>query len=138
MDFDIGDIILAVVALWAAYRVGQLSVILPLARMVKEEIEDGTLPADFLDDVSEETAEEVLRLERVDAQYFAYADSSGKFLAQGTDFLSVFQSIKDRFPGQSFRVNRTQTGFSEEEVGSMVQSIFKVFGDKDADNKSRQ
>jgi hypothetical protein len=138
MDFNIGDIILAVAALWAAYRAGQLSVILPLARIVKEEIEDGTLPANFLDDLSEETSEEVLRLERVDAQYFAYADSSGKFLAQGQDFLSVFQSIKDRFPGQRFRVNRTQTGFSEEEVGSMVQSIFKVFGDKDADNKSRQ
>jgi hypothetical protein len=138
MEFSIGDIVLAMAALWAAYRVGQLSIILPLARMVKEEIEDGTLPANFLDDTSEETAEEVLRFERVGAQYFAYADSTGKFLAQGTDFLTVFQSIKDRFPGQSFRVSRKQDGFSEEEVGSMVQSIFQVFGDKDADSKVRQ
>ena len=137
MEFSIGDIVLAVAALWAAYRVGQLSIILPLARMVKEEIKDGTLPANFLEDDGEEL-EEVLRFERVGAQYFAYADSTGKFLAQGTDFLTVFQSIKDRFPGQSFRVSRKQEGFSDEEVGSMVQSIFQVFGDKDADSKVRQ
>lgn len=138
MDFSIGDIILAVAALWLAYRVGQLSVILPLARLVKDEIEDGTLPADFLDDHSEDTLEEVLRLERVDTQYFAYADSTGQFLAQGQDFPSVFQAIKDRCPGQKFRVNRTQQGFSDEEVGSMVHSIFQVFGDKNADSKAGQ
>jgi hypothetical protein len=137
MEVSIGDIVLAAAALWAAYRVGQLSIILPLARMVKEEIEDGTLPANFLDEDSEQS-EEVLRFERVDSQYFAYADGSGKFLAQGKDFLSVFQAIKDRCPGQSFRVSRTQAGFSDEEVSSMVQGIFQVFGDKDADNKVRQ
>ena len=139
MEFSIGDIILAVAALWAAYKAGQLSIILPVARMVRKEIEDGTLDPSFLEDnVEPAQTEELLRFERVSGCYYAYAESSGQFLAQGRDFPSLFETIKDRFPGQNFRVNKLQTNLSDEEVGTMVQSIFKVFGDKNADNKSRQ
>jgi hypothetical protein len=140
MDFSIGDIILAVAALWLAYKAGQLSIILPVTRLIKKEIDNGTLDADFLDDDADDITvnEELLRFERVSGCYYAYAESSGQFLAQGQDFLSLFESIKDRFPGQNFRVNKQQTELSDEEVGSMVQSIFTVFGDKNADNKSRQ
>ena len=141
MELSIGDIILAVAALWAAYKAGQLSIILPVTRMIKKDIEDGKLDPSFLEDDREEQAqaEELLRFERVSGSYFAYAESSGQFLAQGPDFLTVFETIKARFPGQNFRVNKLQTDLSEEEVGCMVQSIFKVFGDKnDNNNKARQ
>jgi hypothetical protein len=140
MEVSIGDIILAVAALWAAYKAGQLSIILPVTRMIKKEIEDGTLDPSFLeDDVEPADAEELLRFERVSGQYYAYAESSGKFLAQGPNFMALFQTIKDRFPGQNFRVNKLQAELSDEEVGTMVQSIFKVFGDKDdSTSKSRQ
>jgi hypothetical protein len=133
MEVSIGDIILAVAALWAAYKAGQLSIILPVTRMIKKEIEDGTLDPSFLEDAAEpaEAAEELLRFERVSGQYYAYSANSGQFLAQGANFMTLFESIKARFPGQNFRVNKVQAELSDEEVGTMVQSIFKVFGDKD-------
>ena len=137
---ELGDVILAVAALWGAYRVGQLSIVLPMSRLVKEAIEDGRLDPKILeDDEQDAELDEVLRFERVGQQYFAYAVSTGHFLAQGPDFLSLFQTIKDRFPGKSFRVNKKQEDFTEEEVGSMIQGIFQVFGDKDDNNsKARQ
>lgn len=128
---DIWDIVAGVAALYGAYKIGQLSVILPIARLVHSEVEAGRLKLDDLDTESDtEVSETLLRFEQHSGVYYAYAEQDGQFLAQGPDFLTVFRSIKERFPGKDFRVNKIQKELSDAEVTAMIRSIFEVFGEK--------
>lgn len=81
---------------------------------------------DSVDDDPIKSTETLLNVERVSNVYYAYS-STGEFLAQGSDFRTMFQTIKDRFPNRSFRIGKYQPNLSEEEVGKLVTSVFEVF-----------
>lgn len=91
--------------------------------------------AKLMDDM-ENDRETVIDVEREQGQYYAYA-TTGEFLAQGQDFRSMFETIKNRFPGRSFRINKYNAKLTEEETGRMVSAIFETFGDK-AEDQSNQ
>lgn len=78
--------------------------------------------------------EEIITVERHHDQYLAYGHSLG-FLAQGASFRDMFQVIKQRFPGKSFRIKNSQAEFTEEEAGQMLRAVFDVFGENN-DRKS--
>jgi hypothetical protein len=80
--------------------------------------------------------ETLLSIDRVEGMYYAY-EKDGKFLAQGTDFRTMFQTIKDRFPQRSFRIDKYQANLTEEEAGRLVKSVFEVFAE-DSSEKSKQ
>lgn len=68
----------------------------------------------------------LLSIERVSGVYYAYG-TDGEFLAQGPDFRTMFQTIKDRFPNRDFRLNKYQPNLTEEETIKLVKSVFEVF-----------
>ena len=132
------------VAFYAVFKLGQWSVILPMRNLLKKvearhDIDIEKLLIDVvndLEDIEQQTklSERAVNVERVDGQYFAYA-VDGEFLAQGADFRTMFETIKQRFPNMNFRVQKLNTTLSDEESQRMVTSIFEVFGDKN-DKKS--
>lgn len=125
------------IGLWIAFRMGQISVLMLLKQEVRERILAGRTSDSAVRDVLaiEEPSEEcVFAVEKHQGHYYAFAES-GEFLAQGTDFRSMFGSIKQRFPNRRFRVNRMQAELTDEEAGRMVQAIFETFGDRN-DTKS--
>lgn len=69
----------------------------------------------------------VINIECEQNQYYAYT-VDGKFLAQGEDFTVMFNGIKDRFPGQSFRINKELPNLSKEEMTKLIKALFEVFG----------
>lgn len=136
--------LIQVALFYLVFKLGQWSVLLPmrlalekLARekgidlqrvfeelkqdIAKEEDEAETTP------VQKHTAEEEMNIERVEGIYYAYG-ADGRFLAQGTDFRTMFENIKNRFPGQNFRIRDYQAQFTEEEAGRLLKSVFEVFG----------
>ncbi len=127
---DIWNYVILVVALYLAYKLGQASILAQLKEDLRRRIITGEITAsetvrDVLDLPPEECRFDV---ERHGEQYFAYAEG-GEFLAQGNDFRSMFQNIKQRFPGRNFRINRLQSELTEEESQRMVHAVFDVFGD---------
>lgn len=118
---DITTIVIITVALIVGYKIGQWSILAQLVNEVK-----GVSKA--LEEAIED--QELIRIERVNDHYYAYG-AEDRFLAQGSDFTSMFSIIKDRFPGQDFRIDKTQLNFTTEEHSRMVESIFEVFGKKE-------
>jgi hypothetical protein len=126
---DILDYIVIGVLLWAAFRLGQASILTILKEEIRNRIINGEISVD-----TESRA--ILKIpknechfdvERVNGHYYAYAQD-GEFLAQGSDFRSMFQTIKQRFPGRNFRINKLQTELTEEEQTRMVTAIMETFG----------
>jgi hypothetical protein len=130
------ELVLWAAVIWAAYRIGQLSILWPIQRVLtRVAAEQGQTLDQLLADVGEpsrdsnQNKETPLVIERVGSKYYVYEDQ-GQFLAQGEDFDQLFSDIRDRFPNRNFRVPSTPQGFSAEEAGRMTDSIFRVFGEK--------
>ena len=142
--FNWFTVIVQVVALYAMFKLGQWSIILPMRSLIKKLEKRHNIDiekilndvANDLDEIEQQTklSERAVNVERVGAQYFAYS-GEGEFLAQGADFRTMFETIKQRFPNMNFRVEKTYTTLTDEESQRMVASIFEVFGDKN-DKKS--
>ncbi len=119
---------------WFCFTLGKTSILIRLKDDIRERIVQGDLKvSDQLREALDVPAEEChFNVERHQGQYYAFADS-GEFLAQGTDFRTMFESIKQRFPNRNFRIQRMQTELTEEETNRMVRAIFETFGDKKHD-----
>ena len=114
---DIWELVSLVALAWACYKAGQWSVILPIARGIQREIDEGRLTLE--DEDSEE--ERKVRIERHGNQYFAYA-LDGDFLAQGQSFNELFERFHARFPTQSFRIQKN-TDLSDQERSQMIKAL---------------
>lgn len=114
---DIWELVSLVALAYACYKAGQWSVILPIARGIQREIDEGRLTLE--DEDSEE--ERKVRIERHNDQYYAYA-LDGDFLAQGATFNELFERFHARFPTQSFRIQKN-TDLSDNERGQMIQAL---------------
>lgn len=145
MDNVLG-ILLQIFIVYAAFKLGQWSILLPtklaLDRLARQKGIDITqvleeIEAEYTD--TAKSSEELMDVQRVNGVYFAYGDQ-GRFLAQGPDFRTMFASVKQRFPGQSFKINRYNPDLNDEEMGRLVQAVFETFGndhDRNKDNKTR-
>lgn len=138
--------ILAIILVWVAgFFVGYWRGLHKLAQRLMEDpdqfepllkaVKKAKLEAKLIDDM-ENDRETVIDVEREQGQYYAYA-TSGEFLAQGPDFKAMFDSIKRRFPGRSFRINKYNPKLTEEETGRLIKAVFETFGDK-AEDQSNQ
>jgi hypothetical protein len=124
------DYLLVAGFVWMAFKLGQASILSLLKEDLRRRIISGELAVsenirDALDIPQEECKFDV---ERVGEHYYAYA-SNGEFLAQGPDFRTMFQTIKQRFPGRNFRINKLQSELTEEESQRMVLAIYETFGE---------
>lgn len=135
------NLILQAIVCWFFYKLGQASIIKAISKDLLESLKAKGISvgrnADGNIEFTQHIEEVILEIERVGSQYFAYNDE-GKFLGQGLDFKELFQTLKSRYPGQNFRIQKDQKTLSEEEVGQMVKVIFEVFGDKVQENANNQ
>lgn len=143
---DILEFLIQIALFFVAFKLGQWSILVPmklaLAKLAKEKGIDLEKLLEELrseqEDVEPESTkqEEFLNIERVDGIYFAYGDQ-GRFLAQGTDFRSMFENVKQRFPGQNFRINNYNANLTEEEAGRLVKAVFETFGGNNDAGRTR-
>lgn len=115
---DIWEIISLVVLCYAAYKLGQWSVVIPIVRGIRQEIDAGRL---VLEDDEDDLEEMKIRLERHDNCYYAYALDGG-FLAQGRSFNELFDSFQARYPLQSFKIQKN-TDLSDAERSQMISAL---------------
>lgn len=118
---DISTIVIFSVLMYAAFKVGQWSILGELVSELQKNKETST--ADNAD-------EEKIIIEKHNETYYAFGDND-RFLAQGATFGDLFKGIKDRFPGKDFRIDKHPDALTLEETGKMVDSIFEVFGKKE-------
>ena len=119
---DITTIVIFTVCIFAAYKVGQWSILGELAsQLAKKAKEKETSPSD----------EEKIIIEKHHETYYAFG-TNDRFLGQGSTFKDLFLSIRDRFPGKDFRIDKHPEALTHEETGKMVDSIFEVFGQKES------
>jgi hypothetical protein len=135
-------VIVQVVAMYVMFRFGQISVIWPLREMLKRIAQRNGIDLEqLIKEISAEhtdadttlAVEENMKIERVEGMYYAYG-TDGKFLAQGTDFRSMFATVKQRFPGHSWKIQDYRAEFTEDESAQLLQSVRAVF-DQQKDNK---
>lgn len=126
---DILDYLAVAFLIWMAFKLGQASILTILKEDIRRRIVSGELDVkEHIREILEIPPEEChFDVERFDGHYYAYA-VDGEFLAQGPDFKTMFQTIKQRFPNRSFRINKLQTELTEEEQGRMVKAILDTFG----------
>lgn len=126
---DILDYLVVAFLIWMAFRLGQASILTILKEDIRRRIVTGELDVkQHVREILEIPKEEChFDVERFDGHYYAYA-VDGEFLAQGQDFRTMFQTIKQRFPNRSFRINSFETKLSEEEQRHMVTAILDTFG----------
>jgi hypothetical protein len=147
---DWASIIIQAVAIFAAFKVGQWSIIVPMRSLMAkiarrhnldlEQVLEQALKDELQALAAEEETpkdERAVTVERVGNSYYAYG-AEGEFLAQGQDFRSMFEIIKVRFPNMNFHVARTMTTLTEEESQRMIATVFEVFGDKDDKTRKAQ
>lgn len=79
-----------------------------------------------LDDDVKNQRETEIDVERLEGIYYAYA-SDGEFLAQGPDFRTMMDTIKRRFPGRSFRINKYNPKLTEEETQRLITAVYESF-----------
>jgi len=115
---DIWELVSLVALCYAAYKAGQWSVVIPIVRGIRREIDAGRL---VLDDDEDDLEEIKIRLERHDNVYYAYAVDGG-FLAQGKSFTELFDSFQTRYPLQSFKIQKN-TDFSDAERSQMISAL---------------
>lgn len=143
------DFIVQVALFFVVFKLGQWSVILPLRSAIrdlatKRGIDVEKLLREELADLEKTVAdtdprtEELMEIERVDGTYYAYG-ADGRFLAQGRDFRTMFETVKQRFPGQSFRINDYRAKFTDDEADRLVKTLLEVYSDKEtqAHDKNR-
>ena len=114
---DIWELVSLVALAYACYKLGQWSVVIPIARGIQREIDAGRLTLEDEDDEDERR----VRIERHNNQYFAYA-LDGDFLAQGATFVELFERFHARFPTQSFRIQKN-TDLSDQERSQMIKAL---------------
>jgi len=118
---DIWEIISLVALCYAAYKLGQWSVVMPIVRGIRREIAAGRIDIkDILEDDNDEDAINI-RLECHNNTYYAYAIDGG-FLAQGKSFTELFDSFHARFPLQSFNIQKNQD-LSDTERSQMILAL---------------
>jgi hypothetical protein len=115
---DIWELVGLVVLCYAAYKAGQWSVVIPIVRGIRREIDAGRL---VLEDDRDDLEEMKIRLERHDSVYYAYAVDGG-FLAQGRSFNELFDSFQARYPLQSFKIQKN-TDLSDAERSQMISAL---------------
>ena len=116
---DIWELVGLVVLAFACYKAGQWSVVIPIVRGIRREIDAGRL---VLEDDDEDDLEEMkIRLERHDNVYYAYA-VDGVFLAQGKSFTELFDSFQARYPLRSFKIQKN-TDLSDVERSQMMSAL---------------
>jgi hypothetical protein len=116
---DIWEIVSLVALCFACYKLGQWSVVIPIVRGIRREIAAGRI--DLKDILEDDDDEMKIRLERHNNVYYAYA-LDGDFLAQGTTFTELFDSFHQRFPLQSFNIQKN-TDLSAVEQDQMIQAL---------------
>lgn len=133
------DIVIQTLLFFAVFKLGQWSIIWPmrsalrkiaakngidLDRLLREHVEN-------LDQTPESntSTEREMEIERVGSVYYAYA-SDGEFLAQGADFRTMFDVIKQRFPGENFRISDYRSKFTEAEADRLIASLREAFEDQ--------
>ena len=117
---DIWELVSLVALCYAAYKAGQWSVVIPIVRGIKREIDEGRLVLEEDEDEDERR----VRIERHDNVYYAYA-LDGDFLAQGKSFSELFDSFHARFPTQSFRIQKS-ADLTEQERSQMIAALEKL------------
>ena len=122
--------------IYFAYKLGQWSIVVKIAKELKEKLDIGLLTEEQINDAigveknqRKSKSEILLEIERVDSVYYAY-NKEGYFLAQGSDFRSLLENIRIQHPGQDFKIEKYQPSLTEEETGRLIKSIFEVYGDK--------
>lgn len=147
MDLSVVEVLIWAAVFYFFYKLGQWSVLWPIKLAVRHMAERRGMDTEqFLRDElrdmvpetdSPEPTQRRLNIERHEGHYYAY--ENGQFIAQGTDFRTLFETIKQQFPGKTFTVDQYSAGFTEEEAGRLVRSIFEVYGDKNGEStKDRQ
>lgn len=138
-EFNWGAFLVQALAFWVVYKLGQISMMTKIGKDIMKEMEKKGLSFERDEEGNLSIRKETtpLKIERVDSQYFAYT-TAGQFMAQGTDFRGLFESIKSRYPNQNFKIEKYQSDLSEEEAGRMIKSIFEVFGDKEQKDGERR
>jgi hypothetical protein len=116
---DIWELVSLVALCFACYKLGQWSVVIPIVRGIRREIAAGRI--DLKDILEDDNDEMKIRLERHNNVYYAYA-LDGDFLAQGTTFTELFDSFHQRFPLQSFNIQKN-TDLSAVEQDQMIQAL---------------
>lgn len=117
---DIWELVSLVALGYACYKLGQWSVVIPIVRGIRREIDEGRINLrDIIDD--DDSDEMKIRLERHDNMYFAYA-ADGDFLAQGKTFNELFDRFHARFPQQSFNIEKN-VELSDSERSQMIRAL---------------
>lgn len=109
--------IICLAIFWVGFKAGKIYAIIKIAKEVANQLSNAT------------GTEQILTIEKHEQLYFAYNEEH-KFLSQGSTFIELLTNLKNRFPGQDFRIVKDQEGLTEEESGHMIRAIFEVFGDK--------
>jgi hypothetical protein len=131
---NIWDMLAIAIVVWIAYKVGQLSITIPIKMAVKQMADNqGVTTAELLAELQSlqnhnSDFENQLTIEQHDAQYFAYSD--GQFLAQAADFDQLFARIKHSYPNLQFRVNSSMPGLTAAQHSEMTRSLLATFGDR--------
>ena len=93
-----------------------------------QQVKKAKSEAQLEDDMANDRAT-LIDVEREHGQYYAYANT-GEFLAQGQNFRDMLDTIKKRFPGRSFRINKYNPKLTDEETQRLIKSVFEAFDDK--------
>lgn len=122
------------VGFYLAFRLGQMSIIVLLRKEVRDRVLNGDSPdqavkslVDYED--LEDSEEQVCSIERHEGLYYAYT-AQGEFMGQGQNFAQMFEQIKLRFPGQSFRVIPKDLDLTAAEKDSLIAAVVKTFGER--------
>jgi len=118
---DIWELVGLVALCYASYKLGQWSVVIPIARGIRREIAAGRINISDITDDDDDLDEMKIRLERHDNCYYAYALDGG-FLAQGRSFTELFDSFQARYPLQSFKIQKN-TDLSDAERSQMISAL---------------
>ena len=136
MEANIWELVANFLLGWFIFKLGQWSIIWPIRSALRQGVDLNRLLKGEDAAVKIAVAEhQRMTIEKVQGQYYAYAEGTGDFLAQGRDFEEMFLTIKQRFPDSTWRIDRDVPGLTTEEVGHMTQTIFRVFGDSNEPKK---
>lgn len=111
------------VIFWLGFRFGRAHTIVTMAREIAQEM-----------NAAAEQEQTEFAIEKHQGQYFAYS-AEHEFLAQGETLIGLLQSLKERYPGRTFRISREQSEFTVEETHQLIRAIFEVFGDHNKEEK---
>ena len=129
MEIGVVEGVLIAGIILGAYHWGRFSMLSEIIRELKAK---GVLPNTFKEKAEDDSNDEIIKVEHHRGLIYAFG-ANDRFLGQGESYDDLFTAIKQRFPGQSFRVQKANA--EDPEFEKMVTSIFKIFGDKN-DNKS--